>query len=917
MNSFFRFACVLLSVFCLLTSCENPLFVEATKLYEVSFETNGGTKIDSYHTEQIEKSPETEKEGYTFDGWYKNSSLTEKIESFPLKIESNTTLYAKWKQNYRVKFVTNGGTAVNETNSMETCLLESTPLTNRDGFEVTAWYLNAGFSGSPVSFPYQVTSPVTLYAKWTPVFTVTFVTNGGTLISPKKTTSLKLSPVSERAGFTLVAWYSDEDLTEIVSFPLELNQSMTLYARWERNYTVNFESNGGTTFETLHTWCIEYRPEPIKNGLSFGGWFTSSDFAPSTKVNFPFYPNKDTTLYARWNHYDYIVTYELNAGYNHSENPDGFDKGNNAIQLHEPSRTGCQFLGWYDNASFYGNAITEIPANANEDKFYYAKWKPIVYSIAYVLNGGTLEKANPDSYTVETETVVLNPPKKTGYTFSGWYESTDFNGNVISHISRGTFGNKVLYAKWTTESYTITYELNGGSLENANPSTYEMESETFTLNEPVRNGYNFGGWYETANCTGERVTQIAKGSYGAKTLYAKWNVITYSIEYVLNGGTLEKVNLDSYTVEDLPLEIQNPCKDGYFFDGWYENTDFTGNCITEIANELLGNRIFYAKWTADVRLTAFDFLGDVVDVYADAKKQSKIRITPDVHEYYIEFQKIGASTDADALLQIVAEPSDKNATVSLSNGDENLQIKASDSELQSITLYITASDKITVNTYLLHVVRVFSYNDACVALVQRNQNKLIKIVGEVEKLDSSMIPKLQAAIKNSSVHFVSLDISDMDLTSLGDEVFKDCSTLEKIVLPKKLIKIGKYTFSGCAGLKNLEFPIDVKVIGQGAFMNCSSLEYLYIPNGVAILENSTFSGCSNLKKIVVPATVTRLGQCVFYDLSEGSVEFVDDSSIWYGGPVNNLAIRYNIGTKPSVAALNSYIYYANSKYLKL
>lgn len=593
----------------LLSSCENPLFVEATKLYEVSFETNGGTKIDSYHTDRIEKSPETSKAGFTFAGWYKNSSLTAKIESFPLKIESTTTLYAKWNQNYRVDFVTNGGAAVNETNSIETCLLENAPVTNKDGFEVVGWYLNAGFGGVPVSFPYQVNSPVTLYAKWVPVFKVTFVTNGGTAIAPKKTTALKVFPTSERSGYTLVAWYFDEELTENVSFPLELTQSMTLYARWEKNYTIAFESNGGTNLETVNTWCIEQRPEPIKTGLSFGGWYTSSDFAPSTKVTFPFYPNKDTTLYARWNHYDYIVTYELNGGYNHSENPDGFDKGNDAIQLHEPSKIGCEFLGWYDNTNFSGSAVTEIPANTNEDKSFYAKWKPIVYLIEYVLNGGTNDSKNSTSYTVETETFLLNAPSKIGYTFGGWYENAEFSGLARTEIEKGLVGNKKLFAKWTPMEYAISYNLNGGTNNDANPATYTIESETFSFSDASRNGYSFSGWYENADCIGERVTQISKGSYGAKNLYAKWDVITYSIEYVLNGGTFEKVNPSSYTAESETFPLNAPTKTGYNFDGWYESADFNGNSLSQISRGTFGNKVLYAKWTTESYTITYELNG--------------------------------------------------------------------------------------------------------------------------------------------------------------------------------------------------------------------------------------------------------------------------------------------------------------------
>ncbi len=897
----------------LFVSCDNTLFIEATKLYKVSFETNGGTAVDSYHADCIEKFPVTEKAGYTFDGWYCDALLTVKVLSFPFKIDGNTTLYAKWKRNYRVTFETNGGTAVNGTNSVETCLLESPPITMRDGFEVSGWYTNAGFSGSPVSFPYQVTSPVTLYAKWIPVFAVTFVTNGGTVIFPKKTTALKVSPVSERAGFTLVAWYSDEELTEIVSFPLELSQSMTLYARWERNYTVTFESNGGTGFETLHTWCIERRPEPIKTGLSFGGWYTSPDFAPSTKVSFPFYPSKNTTLYARWNHYDYIVTYELNGGYNHSENPDGFDKGNNAIQLHEPGRTGCQFLGWYDNANFSGNAVAEIPENANEDKTYYAKWKLIVYSIEYVLNGGTNDARNSTSYTVETESFQLNSPAKTGYTFGGWYEKADFSGRNCTEIEKGSVGNKKLHAKWTPTEYAISYNLNGGKNNGANPTAYTIETATCTLSDASRNGYSFGGWYENAACTGERVTQIAKGSYGAKALYAKWELITYSIDYVLNGGTLEKANPTSYTVETETFELIPPVFEDNNYGEWHENANFSDEPVTRIKKGSYGNKVLYAlKQSRNAELSSLFFYGNSVTVYDNVNDRNEITANVNTHEYYIEYQAIGASANVDASFTIIAIPKSAKAKVTLSNNSSNLQIKAFDSTQQDITLSVTAEDGKTVNTYLLHTVRVFTYADACKALTGRSGEMLVKVVDVPENVKLTRTYKkvteyqgnnlleyvvltdteLSSAIK-SKESLVSLDFSSVGLAHLGSYAFYTCTFLASVILPKSLEYIDEYAFQGTTvtslcipdgvtrigkyaiastnlnsivlpssvtqiddyafngnQFSNIVLPSSLESIGKGAFQYCKRLATLKIPASLVRMEPDVFKGCENLKTVV-------------------------------------------------------------------
>ena len=77
-------------------ACQNSFLADATKQYKVTFETNGGSSIDSYRSGKIETSPETTKTGYVFDGWYTNSSLEGDLITFPYELKEDTTFYAKW-----------------------------------------------------------------------------------------------------------------------------------------------------------------------------------------------------------------------------------------------------------------------------------------------------------------------------------------------------------------------------------------------------------------------------------------------------------------------------------------------------------------------------------------------------------------------------------------------------------------------------------------------------------------------------------------------------------------------------------------------------------------------------------------------------------------------------------------------------
>ena len=71
----------------LCAACDNPLFINLTNLYEVTFSTNGGTSIDSYRTDEIKETPFTSRAGFTFMGWHNQSDFSDDAIVFPLKIQ--------------------------------------------------------------------------------------------------------------------------------------------------------------------------------------------------------------------------------------------------------------------------------------------------------------------------------------------------------------------------------------------------------------------------------------------------------------------------------------------------------------------------------------------------------------------------------------------------------------------------------------------------------------------------------------------------------------------------------------------------------------------------------------------------------------------------------------------------------------
>ncbi|MGN0437101.1 MAG: InlB B-repeat-containing protein [Lachnospiraceae bacterium] len=236
----------------------------------------------------------------------------------------------------------------------------------------------------------------------------------------------------------------------------------------------------------------------------------------------------------------------------------------------------------YEKAIAYQNQIADQINNY-----------PVTYKLTYVLNGGTNNDANPSTYKNTSETFTLKPATKRGYKFLGWYTDDTYK-TKITKIVKGTRGNKVLYAAWKKNVYSINYVLNNGINSAENPASYTVTSPTIVFKNPTRKGFAFKGWYTDADFT-NKVAGIRSGSIGNRTYYAKWVKQKYTITYNLDGGVNNILNPASYNVTTDTIVLKNPTKAGYTFAGWYKDSDFQVR-VTEIKKGSTGNKVLYAKW---------------------------------------------------------------------------------------------------------------------------------------------------------------------------------------------------------------------------------------------------------------------------------------------------------------------------------
>lgn len=159
---------------------------------------------------------------------------------------------------------------------------------------------------------------------------------------------------------------------------------------------------------------------------------------------------------------------------------------------------------------------------------------------------------NPNGGTLPAYSLVagaaLPIPTKTGYTFDGWYENQDFTGNPVTDIPTNNTENLNFYAKWTANTYTVTFDANGGTINNGAVTEYTYGVGATLPTDVTREGYAFDGWYEQSDFSGSKVTKITATDTGDKTYYAKWLSTDAGVASVSVNGVVGNISGNQITV---------------------------------------------------------------------------------------------------------------------------------------------------------------------------------------------------------------------------------------------------------------------------------------------------------------------------------------------------------------------------------
>ncbi len=571
--------------------------------------------------------------GYTFVGWYSDTTLENTITSTE-GIYENISVYAKWQINtYTISYEANGGVHTNTATSYDAENKVDFTAATKENYNFLGWYLEETFE-TLVTSTEGVYDNITLYAKYKGYeFDVALDANGGIFNDIHKITYMSNGSVyceksygindlieyiiPVREGYAFSGWYLDEEYTQELDWTENLSTDVILYAKWIKHSGDGVFYIGSTSDTIIGTSRndsnkLYFAFVPLVSGVikiySKSSGDTYGYLCDSDKKTITF---NDDNLSSR----NFYISYPVTAGKLYYISPCGYSgnvemtvtiegtahpivsaKGANITSntiykaeygqiptLNNVIRDGYEFLGWYkeDDTLFDDSEVWTLLNGIS----LTAKWSLETYTISYEANGG-IHSNTTTSYDINNN-VTFTDATKEGYTFIGWYLEDTFDTLVTS--TEGIYDNITLYAKFELTVYTVTYEEN--LTTNPNASEFSIES-VITFEAPTRNGYTFVGWYSDATLETEIIS--TEGIYENISVYAKWQINTYTISYVANGG-IHSNTTTSYDINN-NVTFTDATKEGYTFIGWYLEDTF--ETLVTSTEGIYENITLYAKFEA-------------------------------------------------------------------------------------------------------------------------------------------------------------------------------------------------------------------------------------------------------------------------------------------------------------------------------
>ena len=374
------------------------------------------------------------------------------------------------------------------------------------------------------------------------------------------------SRIPGKAGFKFTGWYADEACTQLFDFDAYFAQdektSVIVYAGFEVDEDAVIQIIYYVDGNVAHTQNVTAQTsasdadEPDKAGFVFAGWYADAACTELFDFDAYFESSLRNTVIA----HTQTVAYDTTAS-----------------DFADPDKDGYEFIGWF------ADAACETPFDfesyfAQTDKAaettVYAGFEEII-EIFYYADGALFATQTVDD---DTTAAIANQPSMKGYVFAGWYDGEGADAQEFdfeAYFADPDKTDATVYARFdpiAEDAVQISYVADGKPWR-----TQVVLGDVVTpatVDDPVKEGYVFAGWYEDAAFEKPFVLDdfVASQDKTDITVYARFDVVTVTLTFMSQGIVHDAAEV---TIESAAPSVAAPERDDYEFIGWYVDADCT------------------------------------------------------------------------------------------------------------------------------------------------------------------------------------------------------------------------------------------------------------------------------------------------------------------------------------------------------
>ena len=523
-------------------------------VYRVTLNTNGGAipegeNVTSYTYGVGVTLPTPTKEGYIFAGWYITEDLTgDAIHTIGTEATGNKEYFAKWEEgtntaytveHYKENLQGTYDKVEEDTQHLTGTTGQSVTVTPNtyEGFTIKEDNILTGTIAADGSLVIRVYYDRSVYQ-------VTLETNGGTIAEGENVTRYTYGvgatlPTPTRDGYTFAGWYTNEELEG------EAIAQITTTDIGDKEYFAKWEEGTGTAYKVEH-----YKQNIETNTYDK---VETDDLTAKTGITVTARPKTYEGYHENTTHEERVASgvisadgslvlklyYDVNKYTVTFKNGDtvlstqNIAHGASAVAPETPTRVGHTFTGWDKE---FSNVTSNLEVNAI--------WTVSSYKVTLNTNGGIIaEGEEVISYTYGVG-ATLPTPTRDGYTFAGWYKTEDLTGDAITTIGTLATGDKIYYAKWNNNQYTVIFK-DGDTVLSTQTVVYGQAA--VAPEAPTKEGYTFAGWDKDFSKVTSNLTVNAKWN---KNQEEEPKQIGYKVEHYkqnIKTNTYEKVATEELT----------------------------------------------------------------------------------------------------------------------------------------------------------------------------------------------------------------------------------------------------------------------------------------------------------------------------------------------------------------------------------